>query len=106
MKSYLNGSTRVAIGAEGTANVNVKAENKQDIQSHLKTGDIVIIHVLGNKKGYSNPYTSNQHWMALLDINEDGSQVYVSNPYAGKSNGWADIDQVLNSLCCYIKVSE
>ena len=107
IRSHLRNSARVQVGAtDGTANINVSNEHKKDIQEHLETGNVVIIHVLGTKKGYSNPYTSNQHWMALLDINEDGSQVYVSNPYAGKSNGWANIEQVLNSLCCYIKVAQ
>lgn len=103
-RKYASNSVAVPIGSDGYANLNVAESNKKDIQEHLKTGEVVIIHVLGTKKGYDNPYTSNQHWMALLDINEDGSQVYVSNPYAGKTNGWADIDQVLRSLCCYIKV--
>lgn len=107
IRSHLRNSVRVQVGAtDGTANINVSNEHKQDIQEHLKTGDVVIIHVLGAKKGYSNPYTSSQHWMALLDVSEDGSQVYVSNPSGGKSNGWANIDQVLNSLCCYIKVAQ
>lgn len=104
-KKYAKNSIAVDIGAEGSANKTIKAANKKDIQEHLETGDVVIIHVLGNGRGYNNPYTSNQHWMALLDISEDGKQVYVSNPSSGKSNGWADIDEVLKSLCCYIKVS-
>lgn len=104
-REYVKGSTLVAIGGEYYANKTVASTNKKDIQDHLKTGDVVIIHVLGTKKGYDNPYTSNQHWMVLLDINDTADEVYVSNPYAGKSNGWANIDEVLRSLSAYIKVS-
>lgn len=103
---YARGSTRISIGEEKHANKTVASTNKKDIQDHLKTGDVVIIHVLGSKNGYDNPYTSNQHWMVLLDINDSEDEVYVSNPWLGKSNGWANIDEVLKSLCCYIKVSQ
>lgn len=105
--TYVKGSQRTTIGAEYTAPKNVSANHKKDIQDHLKTGDVVIIHVLGagNKNGgYNKKYTSSQHWMVLLDINDAGDQVYVSNPYSGQPNGWDNIDQVLTSLCCYIKV--
>ena len=103
---YARGSTRISIGEEKHANTIVASTNKKDIQDHLKTGDVVIIHVLGSKHGYNNPYTSNQHWMVLLDINDSADEVYVSNPWSGKSNGWENIDEVLKSLCCYIKVSQ
>lgn len=106
-KQYAPGSTHVQIGGGAyNANLNVAQTNKTDIQNHLKTGDVVIIHVLGAKNGYNSPYTSSEHWMVLLDINDSGDQVYVCNPYSGKSNGWTDINQALKSLSFYIKVSK
>ena len=106
-KIYAPGSTNVQIGGGAyNANLNIAQTNKTDIQNHLKTGNVVIIHVLGAKNGYNSPYTSSEHWMVLLDINEAGDQVYVCNPYAGKSNGWTDINQALKSLSFYIKVSK
>lgn len=96
-------TTRISISPK----TNVPRKNKKDIQEHLKAGNEVIIHVYGKggKIKGSNPYTSNQHWMVLLDISEDGSQVYVSNPWNGHTTGWADIDTVLISLADYIKIS-
>jgi len=92
--------------SDGFAHQNVRNTDKKAIQEHLETGNPVVIHVLGNKKGYTNPYTSNQHWMALLDVSEDGKQVYVSNPNKNGGNGWVDIEYVLQALCCYYKVQQ
>lgn len=103
--SDLPGTSEVGILEEQQAYLTVQPENKTDIQNHLKTGNPVIIHVLGRDQ-YNSSYTSNQHWMVLLDINDDGSQVYVSNPYSTGKNGWDSIDEVLKSLCCYMKVSQ
>ena len=44
--------------------------------------------------------------MALLDVNEDGSQVFVSNVNSsptGMGDGWYDTDEVLRSLDRYVK---
>ena len=104
IKNYLKGSTTVTT-VTGTRPVD--STNKEDIKNHLKKGDAVIIHVYGAGHGGTNLYTDNEHWMVLLDINENGDEVYVSNPYDGtKPNGWNNIDTVLNSMCFYIKVSE
>ena len=84
----------------------VQQQHKQDIVNHLNTGNAVIFHVLGAKKGYSSTYTGNQHWMVLTDVNADGTEAYVSNPYSTGPNGWNSLDIILQSLCCYIKVSE
>lgn len=72
---------------------------KENIQAHLKTGEPVIIHVLADSS-----FTNNQHWMALLDISEDGSQVYLSNPNVSGENGWVNIDKALYDLRTYILV--
>ena len=106
VKKHLKGTQqRVhAAGSEGRANANLSANHKNAILDHLKTGNAVIIHVLGARKGYSSNYTRNQHWMVLLDVN--GNQVYVSNPSSSSKNGWVDIDTACKSLCCYTKVAQ
>ena len=104
---YATGSSLVYTrGADGLAYNQVQPQNKQDIINHLRTGNAVIYHVLGARKGYSSIYTSNQHWMVLTDVNADGTQAYVSNPNSAGPNGWNNIDTILQSLCCYIKVSQ
>lgn len=104
LKDFLPGSNRVKIGSEGSANSVTSESDKSAIQEHLKH-DAVLIHVLGEEFGGNNPFTTKQHWMVLLDISSDGSQVYVSNP-GSRTNGWVNIDEVLKSLCCYITVSQ
>lgn len=104
---YAKGSTQTFTrGGDGLAYNQVQDINKQDIVNHLRTGNAVIYHVLGASKGYSSIYTGNQHWMVLTDVNEDGTQAYVSNPNSSGPNGWNDLNMILQSLCCYIKVSE
>lgn len=106
-KRYASGSTRTFTrGGDGMAYNQVQQQHKQDIVNHLNTGNAVIFHVLGAKKGYSSTYTGNQHWMVLTDVNADGTEAYVSNPYSTGPNGWNSLDIILQSLCCYIKVSE
>ena len=78
---YATGSSIVFTrGSDGLAYNQVQTQHKQDIINHLRTGNAVIYHVLGARKGYSSIYTSNQHWMVLTDVNADGTQAYVSNP--------------------------
>ena len=43
--------------------------------------------------------------MALLDVDVNGSNVYLA-PGAGGKPGWYSIDEVTKSLCCYAKVSK
>ncbi len=75
-------------------------DSKQYIQDNLKNGNPVIIHVLARSS-----FTNNEHWMALLDISSDGSQVYLSNPNASGQNGWVNIDDALYDLNSYVVVS-
>ncbi len=99
-KTYAPGSTLTNTASEESyASFNVQDTHKKAIQDHLKTGNPVIFHVLSDSS-----YTTNQHWMVLLDISEDGSKVYVSNPNVSGHNGWDDIDHALQALCCYIRL--
>ncbi len=104
LKEFLPGSHRVRIGEERESNSVTFESDKAAIQEHLKH-DAVIIHVLGAKYNGNNPFTTEQHWMVLLDVRNNGSEVYVSNP-GSRTNGWVNIDEVLKSLCCYITVSQ
>ena len=69
--------------------------SNNDIVSNLKSGNVVIIMV----KAKSN-FTNSQHYMALIDVKQDGSQIFVGNSY-GKGtgtysrNGWFNTDTVL-----------
>lgn len=72
---------------------------KNDIVSALNNGDVVVIKVYGKNKGGSSPFTSSQHYMALIDIN--GSDVFVGNAYSNSTHGksgWFNIDKVLTSI--------
>ena len=69
--------------------------SNNEIVSNLKSGNVVIIMV----KAKSN-FTNSQHYMALIDVSQDGSQIFVGNSY-GKGtgnynrNGWFNTDIVL-----------
>ena len=78
---------------------------KKDIINWLKTGNPVHFHVIGPNGGGSNRFAYTEHWMALLDVDVKGSNVYLA-PGAGGKPGWYSIDEVTKSLCCYAKVSK
>ena len=79
-----------------------KITNKSEIGTYIRKGNPVIINVHGQEYGGSSPFTKRQHKMALLDINADGTEVYVSNPtgkyYKPDYNGWLPLDKVTISL--------
>ena len=66
-----------------------QAQQDQVIQ-HLKGGNPVIIYVI---KKLGSIYTSSQHYMALLDVRNEGSEVWVSDP-AETHNGWNSTTKV------------
>lgn len=73
--------------------------SKSEIVNTLNNGNIVIIMVYGSKKGGNSPFTSSQHYMALIDIN--GSNVFIGNAYSNSTHGkagWFNIDKVLTSI--------
>ena len=76
-----------------------------EIRNHLRNGGEVIVHVQGANRGGTSRYTSNQHWMPIVDISEDGTQIFNMNTTTssnsnGKS-GWLDIKDVFTSVNCY-----
>lgn len=98
IKKYTSKADMVSIG---NYTANVGSYHKKDIQNHLRKKHEVIIHVIA-----PNTFAYSQHWMALLDINSNGSKVYVSNPNASGENGWVDINKVLKYLNHYIRCSK
>lgn len=88
---------------------------KNNIITHLQSNGPVIILVLG-KNGVTmggvnytgnSIFTNSQHWMAILDYNEETNEVYLSNPSStqpGKT-GWIDVDTVLTSCVEYFAIT-
>ncbi len=72
----------------------LSSTNQNRIIQHLKSGNTAIIYVL-NKFGSEFAYT--QHYMALLDINENGTKIFVSNPSGtGRKTGWIETTRLFN----------
>jgi len=84
----------------------VPSENdKNKIIGYLQEGYPVIFHVTGSeKRSGKSIFTGNQHWMVLLDVNEEKDKIYVAAGTAKSVSGWYSIDTALTSLCCYAKV--
>ena len=78
------------------------ATSKTKIQDYLNAGKVIVIKVWGSTNGGSSPFTSSQHYMALIDISSDNSKVYVGNSHGDgsgrKATGWFNIDEVLTSI--------
>lgn len=88
---------------------------KNNIVTHLQSNRPVIVLVLGKngvtmggiKYTGSSIFTNSQHWMAILDYNEETNEVYLSNPSStqpGKT-GWIDVDTVLTSCVEYFAIT-
>ena len=73
--------------------------SSSSIKSALSNGQVVVIKVYGKKKNGSSPFTSSQHYMALIDIN--GSNIFVGNAYSSSGHGvagWFSSSEVLTSV--------
>lgn len=84
---------------KNTFNCYSGSTKKENIVNFLKDGNVVIIKVYGRKNGGSSKFTSSQHYMALLDIND--TQIFVGNAYSNSGYGratWFDIDVLLTSV--------
>lgn len=70
--------------------------SKEELKNVLSNGSVAVIHDYG--------YSSAGHYMAVLDINEDKTEVYISNPDVygtgadGIHQGWNSIDDVYNVI--------
>lgn len=83
---------------------NVDVNHKNKIIGYLQQGHPVIFHTYGSEKGGESIFTSQEHWMALLDINAQATKVYVASGASRSANGWYDIDTALVSLKDYVDV--
>lgn len=80
-----------------TCHMKYSVSNEEIIKS-LKDGNAVIIQV----KEQSN-FTNSQHYIALIDIKSNGSQIFIGNSYGNGSgtynrNGWFDKNVVLKDI--------
>ena len=92
-KKYWSGYT---VGQEiasvtNCSNNNVRFTNADAI-NHLKKGGTLIVH------SFSQPFTYSEHWMSIIDVSSDGSEVYLSNPNSGGPNGWMNATSTLNAM--------
>ena len=74
-----------------------------NITQHLKAWNPAIIMVKGRQDGGNNKYTNSQHYMALLDISDDGSKIFVWNSCKNlwgrcSSNWWFPTNDILTSV--------
>lgn len=77
---------------------------KNGVIAQLKKGYPVMVHVKANSGRFRTAYG---HFFVILDINQDGSQVYVSDPasYSPTRNGWFPISILDdNAFDSYIKM--
>lgn len=83
----------------GSYGVNLNSNQIKQIQEWLFNGGEVIIHVGNNSK-----YTSNQHWMPIVDISDDGQEVYIMNTVQS-FEGWNNINDLAICVDCYYRVN-
>ena len=63
----------------------VNSNDRNAIVNTLKNGGAVAIYVSGSDSGFSvkysgdNPLASSRHWLALLDVSANGSEVFIAN---------------------------
>ncbi len=68
--------------------------SKQEFINKLTDGCVAIVH-----SSDSRVSSSGSHYMSVLDISNDKTKVYLSNPWNGDStNGWLSIDTVYGLL--------
>ena len=84
-----NGITFTRVG-----DVTFSEAQKNGVKQHVATGKPAIIKVVK-----PSPFTTSQHYMAILDYNESTNEFYLSNPWYGNNSygktGWVNADEVL-----------
>lgn len=78
------GFTVTEMGRFENRNTGVPFDRNKIIE-YLKSGNPVIIYVL---RSAGSTFTSNKHYMALLDVKDNGNYIYVSDPWATGRTGW------------------
>lgn len=74
--------------------IEFSTEQKKEIKNHVSRGNPAIIKVV-----LPSPFTTSQHYMAILDYNSSTNEFYLSNPWYGNDSygktGWVNADDVL-----------
>lgn len=96
----LNGRTQISIDGEledkglsaerKTIDSSKTAANASEVANALNNKKTVIVHVDKNSS-----YTSNEHWMALVDLRNEGKEAYVLNPNKYGPEGWNTIENIM-----------
>lgn len=66
-----------------------------NITEHLNEGKPVVVEISGTLVTTEGTKYYGQHFIALIDINSAG-EVYVSDPGSTVSNGWANVNDIVN----------
>lgn len=69
----------------------INSPSKSQLKKLLKDGCVAVVHDPG--------YSSAGHYMAVLDISQDGNRIYISNPDTSNTiqNGWNSISLLYSS---------
>lgn len=72
--------------------------NSQTYVDSLEDGNILVIRV-----GKASQFTGSNHYMALLDVKDDGKEIFVGNSYGTgngnfNKNGWFPTETVLTAV--------
>ena len=89
----LDGRTKIGIDDE-LRRKGLSAERKKasssEVANALNNKKTVIVHV-----DERSSYTSNEHWMALVDLRNEGKEAYVLNPNKYGPEGWNTIENIM-----------
>ena len=77
------------------------AANASEVANALNNKKTVIVHVDKNSS-----YTSNEHWMALVDLRNEGKEAYVLNPNKYGPEGWNTIENIMKGCTVIIIVDK
>ena len=96
----LDGRTKISIDDElrrkglsaerKTIDSSKSAANASEVANALNNKKTVIVHV-----DERSSYTSNEHWMALVDLRNEGKEAYVLNPNKYGPEGWNTIENIM-----------
>lgn len=84
-------ATAKMLNTAGLSYTSTYSLTKENLKNHLKTGKPAVLSVDNSCGGM---FTSATHYIAILDIDENGKKVYVANP-SNKASGWINIDNVI-----------
>lgn len=83
--------------SRGVSCVNAAPDSNR-IVNNLKSGRAMVASISGDLKVNGSSKYYPEHYIALLDINDKGDQVYVSDPGSILTNGWASLKDIINII--------